>query len=180
MVYIFLAEGFEELEALAPIDILRRGGVDIKTVGVTDTAVAGAHGISIICDTTIDKIDESSVEAIILPGGMPGTSNLENNAILQRIIAYAAKNNLLIGAICAAPSILGHNGLLKGKKAVCFPGFENELYGADIKNSPCIKDGNIITACGAGVAFDFAFELLTAITNDNKKTEALKRAMLCK
>lgn len=177
MIYIFLAEGFEECEALVPLDILRRGGLDVKTVGVGAKTIIGSHSIPVVCDITTQEICENNLEAIILPGGMPGTINLENNQIVQKYIDIAAENSLIIGAICAAPSILGHKGLLNGKKATCFNGFETELKGATVLNSPTVRDGNIITSFGAGAAFDFGFELLTALTGDFEKTEQLKKAM---
>ena len=122
MIYIFLADGFEEMEAIAPIDILRRGGADIKTVSVTeDKKVLGAHGIEVICDLSSSETDWEGLEGVILPGGMPGTLNLEKSDIVQKAIDYAVSNNKYVCAICAAPSILGHKGLLKGKKATAFP-----------------------------------------------------------
>lgn len=179
MIYVFLAEGFEEIEALAPVDILHRGGIEVQTVGVTGKTVIGSHGIAVTADITIDGVDEKQVSGIVLPGGMPGTLNLEKNAGVQRLIDYCAGKNLLIGAICAAPSILGHKGLLKGKKAVCFTGFEKELCGAVIENCPAVQDGNIVTGWGAGGGLDFGFALLNAITGDEIKTDNLRRSMRC-
>ena len=163
MIYLFLADGFEEIEALAPLDILRRAEIEIKTVGVGNKTITGAHGIPIVCDTTCEQITAENLTAIILPGGMPGTVNLEKDSTVQKFIDYSAENNLLIAAICAAPSILGHRNLLNGKKATCFPGFEKDLLGAEVLNQPVVKDGNIITAIGAGAAFDFGFEILATL-----------------
>ena len=115
MVYVFLANGFEECEALAPVDILRRGGIKVSTVGVGGSEITGAHGIRVCCDTGENEIKESDMQAVILPGGMPGTINLEKSAAVQNALDYAAERGLIIGAICAAPSVLGHKGLLKGK-----------------------------------------------------------------
>lgn len=167
MIYIFLAEGFEECEALAPVDILRRAGLDIQTVGVGGKTVTGSHGISVVCDTTTDDTVTQGLEAVILPGGMPGTLNLENDPAVQSLTEYAFQNGLIIGAICAAPLILGHKGILKGKKATCFTGFEKELSGAEVLDQPVVRDGNIITAYGAGAAFDFGFTLLSALKGEN-------------
>ena len=180
MVYIFLADGFEEVEAICPLDILRRGGINALTVGVTGKTVKGAHGIEVTADITIDKADFCELEAVILPGGMPGTLNLEKSDRVQQFIDYANENKLLIGAICAAPSILGHKGLLKDKKAVCFPGFEKELVGATVLDAPAVNDENIITARGAGAAFEFGFQLLSYLTKDDKKAEKLLQSMLYK
>ena len=177
MIYVFLANGFEECEALAPIDILRRAGFDVKTVGINDKTIVGSHNISVICDITTDEVTFNDLEAVILPGGMPGTINLENDKIVQSAIDYANKNNLLIGAICAAPSILGHKGLLNGKKATCFPGFEKDLLGAIVTNTSVVCDGHIITAKGAGVAFEFGFELLSYL-KDEKTANDLKIQMM--
>lgn len=177
MVYIFLSDGFEELEALAPVDILRRGGLEVKTVGVGAKTVCGAHKIQVVCDISEEEAITDGLEAIILPGGMPGTLNLEKSGCLQKFIDFAAENGLYIGAICAAPSILGHKGLLKGKKATCFPGFEKDLYGAEFCDIPVVTDGKITTAFGAGAAFDFAFRLLSEITGDKNSADALKKSM---
>ncbi len=177
MIYVFLANGFEECEALAPVDILRRGGLDVKTVGVGGKTVSGSHGIPVVCDITEDEAVTDGLEAIVLPGGMPGTLNLEKSNSVQRFIDFAVQNGLIIGAICAAPSILGHKGLLRGKKATCFPGFEKDLVGAEFSDVAVIRDGNVITAFGAGAAFDFGFELLSAITGDKASADRLSKAM---
>lgn len=177
MIYLFLANGFEECEALAPIDILRRAGIEIKTVGIGGSIVEGSHGIKINADITENEIIlNKDLLGIILPGGMPGTTNLENSDTVQKAIDYCNSNKLLLSAICAAPLILGHKNILNGKKATCFTGFEAELYGADVQNSPVVADGNIITAYGAGAAFDFGFELLKYLKG-NDTSENLKKQM---
>ena len=163
MFYVFLANGFEECEALAPVDILRRADITVKTVGVGGKTIIGSHGISVNCDTDNSNLTTDNLEGIILPGGMPGTLNLEKDSTVQKFIDYSACNNLLICAICAAPSILGHKNLLNGKTATCFPGFEKDLLGATLSTDPVVRDGNIITAYGAGAAFDFGFEILSAV-----------------
>lgn len=163
MIYVFLADGFEELEALAPIDILRRGGVEIKTVGITNKTVTGSHAVPFVCDIEISEASFNDLEGIILPGGLPGTTNLEANDTVQKFIDFSAENNLLISAICAAPSILGHKHLLEGKNATCYTGFEKELFGAKIINGKVVKDENIITAYGAGAAYEFGFSILEAL-----------------
>ncbi len=176
MIYVFLANGFEECEALCPIDILRRAGFDVKTVGIGSKTVKGSHNIPVVCDITADEAVFEKLEAVILPGGMPGTVNLEKDKTVQSMIDYANSNGILIGAICAAPSILGHKGILKGKKATCFDGFEKDLYGAHVQNAEVVTDGNIITAKGAGVAFQFGFKLLEYL-KDKETAEKLKTAM---
>lgn len=177
MVYVFLAEGFEELEALAPVDVLRRAGIEVKTVGVTGDKVTGSHGISVECDITINQAVYDNLDGIILPGGMPGTTNLEANETVQRFIDYAAENGKIIGAICAAPIILGHKGLLQGKNAVCFTGFEKELTGAHVLDRPTVRDGNIVTGWGAGGAIDFALLYLETISDNNDAAKKLARNM---
>jgi len=176
MIYVFLAEGFEECEALAPIDILRRAGIETVTVGIGDKTVIGSHKIPIVCDITEDEICENGLEGIILPGGMPGTLNLEKNGTVQMFIDFCSEKDLLIGAICAAPSILGHKNLLKDKKATCFSGFEKDLIGAEVLNEPVVRDGNIITAYGAGAAFEFGFKILSFL-KDNKTAQDLRKQM---
>ncbi len=179
MVYLFLAEGFEECEALIPLDILRRANIEIKTIGVTGKTVKGSHNIPVVCDEIIENIAFSSdISAIILPGGMPGTLNLKANEKLEGIILRANNNGLIIAAICAAPLILGNLGLLKGKSAICYPGFEDELIGAHISEKNVATDGNIITAKGVGAAFDFGFEILNKLTNTPEKTNELKKTMI--
>lgn len=176
MFYLFLANGFEECEALVPLDILRRADIVIKTVGVGSNTIIGAHDISVNCDTITKDLPKDNLEGIILPGGMPGTINLENDKAVQSFIDYCFDNNLLIAAICAAPSILGHKNLLNGKKATCFPGFENDLLGANVCNQSVVRDGNIITSFGAGAAFEFGFEILSAIKGESF-AESLKKQM---
>lgn len=177
MVYLFLANGFEETEALVPLDILRRAKIEVKTVGIDSNTIVGSHGISVNCDTINNDLLLDGLQGIILPGGLPGATNLEADITVQNIIDYCANNNLLISAICAAPQILGHKGLLNGKNAICYPGFEKELTGANVINQKVVRDGNIITACGAGAAFEFGFEILAYLT-DKATADALKDGMI--
>lgn len=166
MVYVFLADGFETIEALAPVDMLRRARLEVTTVGVTGKTVMSSHNIPVTADITVDELDFTDAEAIVLPGGMPGTLNLEASGVVLQAIDFCADNKKFICAICAAPSILGHRGLLKNKKAICFPGFENDLTGAEISDKYVVKDGSIITAKGAGVAVDFGIETVRALLGD--------------
>lgn len=179
MIYVFLAQGFEEVEALAPIDLLRRCGKEVITVGVNDNIIVGSHNIPIVTDTITQEIKlDDTLEMIVLPGGMPGTINLENNPAVQEAIDFCVKNDKFIGAICAAPSILGHKGILKNKKAVCFEGFENQLEGADVSRVSVMADGNIITARGAGVAVQFGLKLVEVLIS-KERSDTLKAAILC-
>ena len=178
MVYLFLADGFEELEAIAPVDVLRRGGVEIKTVSVTDSlTVTGSHGITITADITANEVDLESAEGVILPGGIPGTPNLKASEKVWEALEKVNAKGGLVAAICAAPSVLGAFGYLKGRRATCYPGFEGELEGAEYVKEFAVTDGNIITGCGAGGAYQFAFEVLKYFKGE-AATETLKKGML--
>lgn len=164
MVYIFLADGFEEIEALTPIDMLRRAGVQVTSVSINDTTtVIGAHNIPVIADKTIAEVAIENIDMVILPGGLPGSDNLRMNQKVNAFIDQAVKQEKFVCAICAAPRILGEKGLLKGKKAVCYPGFEKYLTGASIVDAGCVRDGNIITAKGMGKATEFSLALIEAL-----------------
>ncbi|MBQ8296418.1 MAG: DJ-1/PfpI family protein [Ruminococcus sp.] len=179
MIYVFLADGFEEIEAISPIDLLRRSGKEVITVGVSGKTVMGAHNIPVTADIAAEEIVlDTNLEMIVLPGGMPGTLNLEKNEYVQKAIDYCTEKNIYIGAICAAPSILGHKGLLRGKTAVCYEGFENQLEGAVIGSSSVEADGNIITARGAGVAVKFGLKLVEKLTSAEASNK-LSKAILC-
>lgn len=178
MIYEFLADGFEIIEAMAPVDMLTRAGIGVKTVGVTGELVEASCGVKVKADMSIEDFDFYDVEGIILPGGMPGTLNLENSADVQRIIDNVNNINGLICAICAAPSVLGHKGLLNGKEATCFPGFEEALEGARLSDSFVVRDGNIITARGAGVCIEFGLEIVKAIKGGALADE-IKKSIQC-
>ena len=166
MIYVFLAPGFEEIEALAVVDVLRRAELDVLTVGVGEDFVIGSHQIPVACDIYENALVlDENVQAIVLPGGMPGTLNLEKSPVMQKAIDWAVENNKLICAICAAPSILGHKGLLDGKNATCFPGFEEELFGANVVKDFVVRDGNFITAKGMGSAIEFGLQIAEILTN---------------
>lgn len=175
MVYLVLAPGFEEVEALTPLDYLRRVGQEVKVLGVGSQVVTGTHGITVHCDCIIEEAEELP-DMLILPGGMPGTKNLERNAYVAKQIEACYWGGKFVAAICAAPSILGHMGLLEGKKATCFPGFEQELQGAEVLSQPVVRDDRIITAKGAGVANQFAFALIEALCG-KEEAETLKAAI---
>ncbi|MEE0912958.1 MAG: DJ-1 family glyoxalase III [Ruminococcus sp.] len=161
MFYVFLAEGFEETEALATLDVMRRAKLDVQTVGVTGEYVTGSHNITVKADINLADISRDSIEGAVLPGGMPGTLNLENSEGVIECVKYCEEKKKIVAAICAAPSILGHLGMLKDKKATCFPGFESELAGAEYTGSHTQTDGNIITAKGAGCAIEFGHAIVS-------------------
>lgn len=176
MIYIFLANGFEEVEALATVDVLRRADLNVKIVGVGSDVITGAHGISTVCDATdVDLTPGEDIEAVILPGGMPGTLNLERSDKVNAFIDYAFENGKLL---CAAPSILGHKGMLKGKKAVCFPGFESELEGAELLDSFVVSHGNIITAKGMGSAVKFGLAIASVFVGE-AKAKKIEESLQC-
>lgn len=180
MVYCFLADGFEEMEALCPIDILRRGECEVTVVGVGDQIINGAHGIGVCVDITDNEITlDEKLEMIILPGGMPGTLNLEKNANVQKAVDYCVDNGKFVSAICAAPSVLGHKGVLKGKEAICFPGFEGQLNCGKISDDYVCKDGNIVTAKGAGVAQEFGLKLLECLKG-KETADKIKASLQCR
>lgn len=179
MIYVFLAQGFEEVEAITPIDLLRRAEKKVVTVGIGDNIIVSSHGIPVVTDTVAQEAPlTDELEMIILPGGMPGTLNLEKSEYVQNAIDYCMEKSLPIGAICAAPSILGHKGILNGKNAVCYAGFEEQLTGANVGTDAVAVDGNIITARGAGVALQFALKLVeVAVSEAESKRQA--NAILC-
>ena len=172
---ILLAEGFEEVEALTPVDILRRGGVTVKTVGIGAKTVTGSHGIPVVCDIAEEDVIPEEIDLMVLPGGIPGTPNLGASLTIQEGLAYAAQEDLWVGAICAAPSVLGENGLLHGRKYTCYPGFENdEKYHGTYTAAPLQQDGKIVTANGAGNAMTFALYLLAALQGEEKALEVAR------
>lgn len=180
MVYCFLADGFEETEAIAPVDMLRRAGVTVKTVGIGKSVITGSHGISVICDLTDSEVRlTDELDGVILPGGMPGTLNLDASQAVHSAVDFAVSHQKLVCAICAAPSILGRKGLLSGKKAIAFPGFEKELEGAIISKDPVVKDGVFITAKGAGVAVDFGLEIVAALVS-RAKSDEIRSSIQCR
>lgn len=178
MVYVFLANGCEEIEALTPVDLLRRAELEVCTVGLGGKTIRGAHGISILCDMDDAEISLEGMEMVVLPGGMPGTLNLEKSPVIQRLVDYAAQREIWVAAICAAPSILGHKGLLRGRKAVCYPGYEEQLEGARIAQDAVCVDGHFVTARSVGVAIPFALKLVELLTSGERAAK-LKDSLVC-
>lgn len=190
MIYMFLAPGFEEVEALAPLDLLRRAGLAVTTVAVTpdskSLAVEGSHHITVLADMTAEEFDRSvlsrsfsaeaasaeaaSMEAVILPGGMPGTTHLDASPLVDAALKLAYSQDAYLCAICAAPLVLGKRGYLTGKRATCYPGFEQYLTGATVGGA-VIRDGRVITAVGMGVAQQFGLELVSALVSPAKAGE---------
>ena len=171
MVYMFLAEGFEEIEALCPLDLMRRVGIQVTTVGIGAREIRGAHGISVLADITDKEYPKTSCDMIFLPGGMPGTLNLAASETVTDAIKQAVSDNSYIAAICAAPSILGDMGLLSGKRAVCYPGFEERLTGATIPEDKVVLDGKILTARGMGAALEMGLKIVEIFLGKQKAKE---------
>ena len=177
-IFVFLADGFEEIEALAPVDILRRAGLSVKTVSVMDEqVVAGAHGVPVLADVMFDEINAEDAEMILLPGGLPGATNLDAHQGLSQMILDFAKEEKPLAAICAAPLVFGNRGLLEGKKSTCYPGFETYLKGAQYTAALVEKDGNFITGKGPGAAMEFAFAIVEKYCGMDKVNE-LKQGMM--
>lgn len=176
MIYMFLANGFEEVEALCPLDLIRRAGLDIKTVGVGGSRITGAHGITVEADMTAEELVDEKPTAVILPGGMPGTTNLDASAAVHKALDDANREKAPVAAICAAPMILGKRGDLRGKEAICFPGFEEYLEGATVSTTKVACDGRYITAAGMGVALDFGLAIVAYFCGE-EKAAALKAAV---
>ena len=177
MIYMFLANGFEEIEALCPLDLLRRAGVEVTTVGIGGDMIRGAHGITVQTDIPEGLFADATPEMIILPGGMPGSKNLDESRTVDTVLKVAARRGAYIAAICAAPMVLGRRGLLQGKEAICYPGFEKELTGAEISDKKVVRDGNIITAAGMGVALEFGLKLVEVLKG-KQVADDLRRAVI--
>lgn len=164
MVYVHLAEGFEEIEALTIVDVLRRADIDVKTVSVSGgRMVKGTHGVNVEADMVYDDVDYEKCEMIVLPGGLPGATNLQEHEGLSRHIKCFAENGKKIAAICAAPMILGKYGVIDGKKATIYPGMESELTGAQSVDENVVIDGDIITGMGPALAMEFALALVESL-----------------
>jgi 4-methyl-5(b-hydroxyethyl)-thiazole monophosphate biosynthesis len=178
-----LATGFEEIEAVTVIDVLRRAGIEVVIASLDslgslgDAPVIGAHSIVISSSITIDALDENELDGIVLPGGMPGASNLRDHPKVIKLIQDLAQNDKLVGAICAAPIVLEKAGVIKDKQVTCFPGFENELASANVQQTDCVIDGNIITAQGPSFSLTFALNIVEMLIGAKKRQE-IQKAML--
>lgn len=181
MVYVFLANGFEMVEALTPVDVMRRAGIEVATVSITDEKIVeSSHKVGIAADITIDEVNWDAADALVLPGGMPGTKNLAAcEKLMSNVCDFAAKGRL-IAAICAAPALtFGESGLLNGKKATCYPGMEEHLIGAEFTTDEVAVDGNIITSRGMGTAIAFGLAIVEKLS-DSSKAEEIGKAIVYK
>ena len=177
-IFVFLADGFEEIEALTPVDVLRRAGLSVQTVSVMDEQVVkGAHGVPVMADKMFADVNPEDAEMILLPGGMPGATNLDAHEGLSKMILEFAKAKKDFAAICAAPLVLGNRGLLEGKNATCYPGFETYLQGAEYTAALVEKDDNFITGKGPGAAMEFAFAIVEKYCGAGMVSE-LKKGMM--
>lgn len=164
---IFMADGCEEIEGLTVVDLLRRAKLEIIMISINGTtSVTGSHGITFETDTVFEEVNFDELDAIVLPGGIPGTPNLGAHEGVNRIIREFARQGKLVSAICAAPSVLGAAGLLKGKEAVCYPGYEDQLTGAATSENAVVTDGNIITSRGMGTAIDFSLAIISYLKDE--------------
>ncbi|MBQ3404977.1 MAG: DJ-1/PfpI family protein [Oscillospiraceae bacterium] len=172
MVYVILADGFEEIEALAPVDILRRGGVEVRTAGAFGTEVTGGHGVQVKADCLLEDVELDRAEMIVIPGGLKGTETLEKTQPVLELLKRANERGLLLAAICAAPRVLKEAGLMEGKRCVCHPAHVQYMQASRVLDGPyAVRDGNIITGKGAGASLDYGFELLAALRGDDAAAE---------
>lgn len=172
MVYVILADGFEEIEALTPIDVLRRAGLEVTTVGISGKTALGAHGIPVVCDKEAFEIGEALKDSdmLVFPGGMPGASNIDAFEYVDSYITSTLENGGYVAAICASPMILGKRGYLDGRRAVCFPGFEEYLKGAKVETgADVVRDGRFVTSRCMGTALQFALELVECLLGKDKR-----------
>lgn len=176
---IHLAEGFEEIEAISIIDVLRRADFDVNVVSVSGNfVVSGSHNIKVMADSLFESVDYNTIDMIVLPGGIPGSTNLNNHEGLKKQILNFHENGKPLGAICAAPMVFGNLGILKGKKATCYPGFEDELIGAEFTGKFVEQAGTIITGKGAGVAIDFALKIVAMLKGKELANELAKKMIV--
>lgn len=177
-VYEFLADGFEEIEALGPVDVLRRGGVEVKTVSISSSlTVTSAHGIKVQADMLLAGADLGDADLLLIPGGMPGAQNIDECEEVRRALLAQNAAGKRIGAICAGPMVLGHLGILNGKRATCYPGFDKELAGAEYTADPVTVDGNIVTGKGPGATLDYAYTILEMFKGE-RVTRMMKEGMM--
>ena len=175
MVYVFLADGVEEIEALTVVDMCRRAGLDLKTVAIgRDKSVTGRSDITVEADIRLKDVDWDAADMLVLPGGMPGTKNLEECEELMTHVDKMSQNGRNIAAICAAPTIFGHRGILDGRLACCYPGLEAQLSGVKVSAEPVCVDGNVITSRGMGTAIDFSLAIITKLISAEKADEVAK------
>lgn len=178
MVYILLGTGFEEMEALTPVDLLRRAGISVMTVGINGKVVYGGHNIGVEADITIDEMDLTDLDMIVLPGGLGGVASICASKAAMDAVQFAWENKKHVAAICAAPTILAQLHITDGKQVVCYPGFEAQMGSAlPLTDVPCVQDGTVITGTSAGCSIPFGLALIAALKG-NEAAEAIKKQIV--
>ncbi len=178
MVYLLLGTGFEETEAIAPLDLLRRAGIRVQTVGINGTTVVGGHGIGIAADITLSEMDLTALDMIILPGGLGGVASVRASKGAMDALQFAWNNGKFVAAICAGPTVLADLGIVDGKNATCYPGCEEGMGNANmVENAACVRDGRLITGTSAGCAIAFGLALVEALT-DKETADRIKEQIV--
>ena len=178
MVTIILGTGFEEMEAICPCDMLRRGGVEVQFAGIGGTQITGGKGITVQADCTVEDLDLQAMEMIVLPGGLGGVHSILASETAMNAVRYAWENGKYVAAICAAPSILAKLGITDGKKAVVYPGMEDQMGAAIMQDADAVRDGRVLTGRASGAAMDFGFLLLETL-KDAETAAAVRAGMVC-
>ena len=178
MVYVLLGTGFEEVEAIAPVDLLRRAGVSVLTVGVDGKAVTGSHGITVEADITLEQMDLTDLEMIVLPGGLGGVATARSSQAALDALRFAYENNKFVAAICAGPTVLAELGIIGDRRATCYPGCETGMGNATIVESACVTDGKLITGASAGCAIPFALGLIEALKGKEEADRIAKQIVI--
>ena len=178
MVYVLLGTGFEETEAIAPIDLLRRAGIDVLTVGINGKLVYGSHGIGVEADITLEQMDLTNLEMIVLPGGLGGVRSINSCPPALEAVRFAYENGKFVAAICAGPTILAQLGITDGLEAVCYPGCEGEMGSAKMVTAPCVRSGQVITGTSAGCAVPFGLELVAALKGRDEADRIKKQIVI--
>lgn len=179
MVYVHFAEGFEEIEAISVVDVLRRAKIPVKMISVTgNKLVKGSHGIQVVTDVLFEEVNYDEAEMLVLPGGLVGTNNLKAHKGLEERLLQFKKDGKWLGAVCAAPSVLGDLGILKGEKATCYPGFEDHLKGAVHVYDPAVISGSVVTGRGAGPAIKFALKIVEALRGVELANDVAKKMLV--
>ena len=178
MVYILLGTGFEEVEAITPIDLLRRAGISVLTVGLNGKNITGGHGITVEADITVDEMDLTDLQMVVLPGGLGGVASIRGCESAMNAIRFAYENNKLLGAICAGPTVLGDLGITNDKNCVCYPGCEDGMGSARILQEAAVRDGNLITGTSAGCATAFALKLIEALLGEAEAAAVAKQIVI--
>ena len=178
MVYVLLGTGFEETEAIAPIDLMRRAGISVSTVGIQGKLIYGGHGIGVEADITIDQMDLMDLEMIVLPGGLGGVKSIKESEAALKAVRYAYENDKFVAAICAGPTVLAQLGITDGLDAVCYPGCEEEMGSAHMVTAPCVRSGKVITGTSAGCAVPFGLALIAALKGQEEANRIAKQIVI--